>query len=39
MQLWRWGLRMMQNREARVLHCFEETVGSEGEEDEVQTAE
>lgn len=36
-QLWRWGLRMMQSREARVLHCFEETVGSGGEEDEVQT--
>lgn len=37
-QLWRWGLRRMQSRQARALHCFEETVGSGGEEDEVQTA-
>lgn len=37
-QLWRWGLRMMPSREARGLHCFEGTVGSGGEEDEVQMA-
>lgn len=29
---------MMPSREARALHRFEETVGSGGEEDEVQTA-